>query len=443
MKSWPFILVFLSVAITACGPDSVVQPKTTRQALGEPTDGYPSYTERVVLYLTNRARTEPDAFNPDEPYDPSAPLVFDLELAKAARFHASHIVDANCFCEDHSSCCELERDGDGATCTTAVSGCGAMSAGERVGLWSPSYSGENMAQGYMTPQAAVEGWIFSSGHWQNMNNPSHTELGAGNFQTAWVQDFGSGGATEVIGDGIHFSQGQGTTFGTTYYQRGTGGPQTALVIVDGECHDLDVAYGTPEHGAFETTVTLDPGCHRYYFHFTDGAGEDHTYPDFGSLGVGVGEDCPLFLEERPADTCSPSGQTCVTGEMRKCYTGPFGTRDVGICEAGVERCVGGEWTGCRLEVHPEPEETCDNGADDDCDGEVDEACDPNQDVGVPDAGNFEPDAGSNTMPDPDATNEDERGCSTASHHAPAAPPTTWLLALGAFLCFVVRPRRLE
>jgi uncharacterized protein (TIGR03382 family) len=405
-------------------------------------EGYPTWAERVVLYLTNRARTEPDAFNPDEPYEPSAPLIFDLELAKAARFHARHIVDASCFCEDHSSCCALERNGEDVSCSGPVSGCGAMTADARVALWSASYSGENMAQGYMSPQAAVEGWIFSSGHWQNMNNPAHGELGAGNHQTAWVQDFGSGGTPEVIGDGIHFSQGQGTTFATTYYQRGTGGPQSALVIVDGECHELDLAYGVAEHGAFETTVTLEPGCHRYYFHFTDGSGEDHTYPSFGSLGVGVGEECPLFLETRPADTCSPSGQTCMTGDTRACYTGPFGTRDIGICESGVERCVGGQWTGeCRLEVQPEAEETCDNSLDDDCDGEVDEECQPDQDVGVSDAGNFEADAGSPAM-NPGAADDDERGCSTVGH-SPTSAWAGWLLALAAILSYARRPWRLR
>lgn len=346
-------------------------------ALGEPIDGYPSYEERVVLYLTNQLRTEPQAFNEQGSYEPTPPLRYDAALGRAARFHAKHIIEASCWCEDHSSCCPLEAGPDEPQCAQPASGCGVMDAADRVSMFSPAYSGENMAMGQPTPQSAIQGWTFSEGHWSNINNAGHRLLGTGYYPTAWVQDFGVGGSPPVIGDGIHMGASTSSKFGITYYQPGTGGPRVAMVIVNGECHDLDLVYGTPEHGSFETTVSLDQGCNRYYFHFTDGQGNDITYPSRGSFGVGDG--CEFYVEERPADTCSPSGQTCETGDTRACYTGPFGTRDVGVCASGVERCVGSQWTGeCLNQIVP-GEEICD-GSDADCDGEVDEGCEVEEPV---------------------------------------------------------------
>ncbi len=387
------LITALAISVTGCGDPDVVAPRsaaesdTTRitQRLGEPRDGFPNYEERAVLYLTNRARTEPDAFNADEPYEPSPPLGFDLELTKAARWQAEHIVEQSCWCEDHSSCCDMEPADEGGQCAGASGSCGATDSAERVGYWSSLYSGENAARGYASAPDALDGWIHSSGHWQNINSARHTLLGPGNHGTGWVQDFGAGSAPPPLAaDGIHLGARGSRTFGITYFQPSTGGPQTIMAIVDGQCHDLDLAYGTPEHGAFETSVSLETGCHRYYFHITDGEGTHHTYPSQGSLGVSVGstDDCPLFSDNRPADTCSPTGQGCETGHTRPCYTGPWGTGGVGICERGVERCIGGQWTGeCRNEVHPEPQETCENGIDDDCNGLTDDGCGEAPDAG--------------------------------------------------------------
>jgi len=384
------LLVFFAFGMSACGSNGLDEEPSARhveQALGEPFGSFPSLSERRILYLTNRARTEPGAFNPSDVYPPSPPLRWDLSLSEAARFHARHIAEEGCWCEDHSSCCELAMVDGEVQCTGPSTGCGTTSSEERVALFSSAYRGENMAQGYPTASAAIEGWTQSPGHWANMNSPSSTLLGPGHVPGAWVQDFGAGGSPPVIGDGIHLTAGQGATFGATFYQPGSDGPRSALVIVNGECNELDLAFGEADHGAFETTVALEPGCHRYYFHFTDGNGNHLTYPSAGSLGVGMGSECQLFVEERPADTCSPSGQSCRTGDARSCYTGPFGTRDQGICTSGVERCVSGQWTGeCNDEVGPEERDVCGNGLDDNCDGAVDETCSETEDVGQLDMG---------------------------------------------------------
>ncbi len=65
------------------------------------------------------------------------------------------------------------------------------------------------------------------------------------------------------------------------------------------------------------------------------------------------------------------GCDCVDGATQPCYTGPSGTENVGLCEAGQQICTSGQWpTSCTGEVTPGLE-SC-NGLDDDCDGQADE-----------------------------------------------------------------------
>lgn len=63
--------------------------------------------------------------------------------------------------------------------------------------------GENIAAGYTTASAVVNGWIDSPGHRANLLNSNYTELGVGyfysandtgsvNYNTYWTQLFGSG-----------------------------------------------------------------------------------------------------------------------------------------------------------------------------------------------------------------------------------------------------------
>ncbi|MCK6574893.1 hypothetical protein L6V77_27800 [Myxococcota bacterium] len=70
------------------------------------------------------------------------------------------------------------------------------------------------------------------------------------------------------------------------------------------------------------------------------------------------------------DDCDGAIDDGLTVEM-PCYDGPPGTRDVGVCRAGVTRCADGVPQDCKGQVVPAATDTCD-GLDDDCDGAVDE-----------------------------------------------------------------------
>jgi len=82
------------------------------------------------------------------------------------------------------------------------------------------------------------------------------------------------------------------------------------------------------------------------------------------------EDCDGLSDAEDPD-CN-----CVEGESRSCYEGPGGTVGEGICQAGLEYCQFGDWTGtCIGQILPGTEEAtgCD-GQDNDCDGLTDEDC---------------------------------------------------------------------
>jgi len=51
--------------------------------------------------------------------------------------------------------------------------------------------GENIAKGYTSEQAVMNGWLSSEGHCRNIMNGNFKEMGAGRQDSYWTQDFGA------------------------------------------------------------------------------------------------------------------------------------------------------------------------------------------------------------------------------------------------------------
>jgi len=90
----------------------------------------------------------------------------------------------------------------------------------------------------------------------------------------------------------------------------------------------------------------------------------------------VGGACIFELRpppDREVDPCAgiPAGQVCcAAGQTTPCYSGPAGTKGVGVCAAGTRACNpdGKAFGACTGEVTPTPED-CATDADEDCDGQ--------------------------------------------------------------------------
>jgi len=126
------------------------------------------------------------------------PLRQATSLTDAARWYVKDMVDDDYSGRGHDT---YDRSGG-----RLVKVC-AWSA--RIGAFYPGWNalGENIADGSPSPQAAVTGWMGSSGHRANILNGDFRETGVGYRAGAshghyWVQDFGrrSGVHPVVIND---------------------------------------------------------------------------------------------------------------------------------------------------------------------------------------------------------------------------------------------------
>lgn len=118
--------------------------------------------ERKVAELVNNIRVQ---------YGLSA-LTFDWELSRVARYKSQDMHDRHYF--SHTS-------------PTYGSPFDMM---KNFGLTYRS-AGENIAMGYRTPEAVVEGWMNSSGHRANILNSSFKRIGVGYVSGGnyWTQMF--------------------------------------------------------------------------------------------------------------------------------------------------------------------------------------------------------------------------------------------------------------
>jgi uncharacterized protein YkwD len=133
-----------------------------------PVDAAPAQTSgpaAEVITLTNARRAEAGC----------GPVAAQSELTRAAQGHADDMAAQGYF--SHTG-----LDGSAPWDRTGAQG------------YTGNGVGENIAQGYPSPQAVVEGWMGSDGHRENIENCSWTSIGVGYHAASntWVQNFGSG-----------------------------------------------------------------------------------------------------------------------------------------------------------------------------------------------------------------------------------------------------------
>jgi uncharacterized protein YkwD len=169
-KGWPFPWPFPPPAPSGPNPAPPSWPQP-----GAPGDWVA--IEDEVLRLTNQRRAM-GALCGGKPFAPAAPLAAHPQLRQAARGHSQDMAIRGYF--DHRT-----PEGRGPAQR-------AQSAG-----YPSTFVGENIAAGYLNPQAVVQGWMDSPGHCLNVMDARYRSLGVGYyFQTNtemrhyWTQNFG-------------------------------------------------------------------------------------------------------------------------------------------------------------------------------------------------------------------------------------------------------------
>jgi uncharacterized protein YkwD len=154
-------------------PGGLVAPRTPRPEEIPPLDQ--SEAEKQVVDLINQARAVRRTCGGEGTFAPAPPLSVDSRLVLAARGHSSDMASQDYF--SHQG-----RDGSRPW--------------DRVSRQGYSFQavGENIAAGYTSPQAVVEGWLASPGHCANLMNPKFTETGVGqatggSYRIYWTQVF--------------------------------------------------------------------------------------------------------------------------------------------------------------------------------------------------------------------------------------------------------------
>lgn len=105
------------------------------------------------------------------------------DITAAARYHAADLGQDDYF--EHDTY-DLNGGSLQYVCSTW----------QRLSSYYPGGNAENIAAGFPTPEAAMQAWMNSDGHRQNILSASSWEIGVGYFDGAgyygvyWVQDFG-------------------------------------------------------------------------------------------------------------------------------------------------------------------------------------------------------------------------------------------------------------
>jgi uncharacterized protein YkwD len=326
----PAIVCFLLAS------SALARPATPETNYGEPNGTFPSWQERTVAQLTNRARVEPATELAACPagqcleaacYTPSAPLLWHYDLNQSARFHSLTMGMFPFFA--HSTPCALFQDIDtrfpGSSNGSFASSCnssGSTTAGQRVNLFGAAYAGENAAAGYSTPHSAFYGWLYETattsacgftsqnGHRYNILKNGGPAVGVGHayvagspYGTYWTQDFGGSGSIPKIPSGSHWTAGNrlrdpssgdnNVEFWANWYDVAGGAPVTATVVLDNVPIAMTRTRGTVTNGAYSAAVSgVSTSCHAYFFSFVDSSLNTVRYPTTGALGFGAG--CPDY-----------------------------------------------------------------------------------------------------------------------------------------------------
>lgn len=312
-------------------------------AYGEAANGFPNWSERVLLEWVNRARSDPQtdlagcpsgncAENINGCYAPVPPRYLDPNVSHSSRFHSSEMLINNYFAHP-SNCALFTNIGTlyPATCNGAAS-CECAASGStdpftRMGYFGVSIgsgASEIIAAGYSGPDASFYAWLYelsssttcadngTNGHRYIILTNGFGQLGGGGYMPNTGQagiyssyatmDFAGNAPAPApkIASASHYPQ-QAASVDAWANWYDTAAPSVKKIDVDGVCTDMLLTRGSTTNGAWQLTVNnVGSGCHHYVFAFKDSSGNEVIYPTTGALTIGDGSaQCPDYSLSPP------------------------------------------------------------------------------------------------------------------------------------------------
>jgi len=333
MKSRNFVLLLSLLLVPIVGA----------HAEGEAVNGFPNWSERVLLEWINRARVDPQVDLANCPsgscaektcFTPQPPRVWNAHIAHSARFHSDAMLHDNFF--DHYSECTLvstiatsylavpQTCNGSASCActthaiTGVSGTGTDPFARMAMFGAASTGGEIIAWDGSGPDDSFYLWLY-----EPTSSPTCSFHSGGDNGHRWLiltSDYGASSAgpgvsgalstvdfdneptsSPKIPSGSHYPQQAASVDAWTNWHDGAA-PSAHAINVDGVCSNMTLARGSATNGAWHATLSgFGSGCHRYFFAFKDSNGVDVRYPTTGSLAIGNGSaQCADWSAAAPA-----------------------------------------------------------------------------------------------------------------------------------------------
>lgn len=176
MRSITFLILFLSctfcvITMSAQTTYKVVTKKTipTKKIVNTAPKTTASSFQKEMLSAINAVRVKGYQCG-DTYFGPVPKIIWEEKLQNSSKRHANDMA-VNNFFEHESS--------DGTEMSMRVSQAGYK--------W--RFCCENIALGYKDVQSAVQGWLKSEGHCENIMRSEVTQMGAARTGNYWVQDF--------------------------------------------------------------------------------------------------------------------------------------------------------------------------------------------------------------------------------------------------------------
>jgi hypothetical protein len=348
MRQLGGVVVLLVGCVAPSVPPSVSE---TRQAIGEMKNGFPSPWERGLLMAANRARSDPATVKGPSSalYPAHAPLGWDYDLSRGARFHATTLEFGHAPLM-HSSPCTLNSDvgtsgcdgkpscacQGGTTCNTCGMNCTpGTDPFVRVGYFYRGFpSGEIAAAGTGDPFDTMDLWVDepagADGHRAIVNSDSGV-VGFGHAQGApdacWgTFDVGDFGSDRPAVPKIASAAASGTKIYATWSDPVGGAPRSLSAVVDGKCTAMTRELGDDKLNATWVASFAGSGCHTVYILGADAAGNRATFPTTTAFTVG----CPDDERPQPPPDCDPTFVPAAPDMARPPSTEPQPSPDPGM-----------------------------------------------------------------------------------------------------------------